>query len=127
MRTRGPVLPPVLLQNVINQFTRTAQDPRVHFLGNVLVGRDVSVAELQQLYDVVSSASVALAPLARVCLSARLRAPAGSIHIRRCVCVVGRAGRAGVRRRERPQTEHPRRGEQRCAPRGCARSAVTNS
>lgn len=41
-------------QNVINQFSRIASDPRTAFVGNVTVGRDVSVQELRQLYDVVS-------------------------------------------------------------------------
>eukprot|EP00879_Flechtneria_rotunda_P017518 GHRR01018367.1.p1 GENE.GHRR01018367.1~~GHRR01018367.1.p1 ORF type:complete len:317 (+),score=67.40 GHRR01018367.1:162-1112(+) len=40
-------------KNVINQFTRIAQDPRVTFFGNVTVGKDVSVPELQKLYNAV--------------------------------------------------------------------------
>jgi NADPH-dependent glutamate synthase beta subunit-like oxidoreductase len=34
-------------------FERTAQSPQVRFLGNVEVGRDVSIAELRGLYDAV--------------------------------------------------------------------------
>lgn len=37
-------------QNVINQFTALGKDPRVNFLGNVTLGKDVSLAELRQLY-----------------------------------------------------------------------------
>ena len=36
---------------VARQFERLAQKPGVRFLGNVEVGRDVSLAELRQLYD----------------------------------------------------------------------------
>jgi len=39
------------VQNVINQFTRLAQDPRVSFLGNVTLGRDISLAALRQHYN----------------------------------------------------------------------------
>ena len=39
------------VQNVINQFTRLAQDPRVSLLGNVTVGRDISLAALRRYYD----------------------------------------------------------------------------
>jgi hypothetical protein len=46
------VLPP-LLQNVINQFTQLAQDPRLAFLGNVRVGQDLSLAELRAHYNAV--------------------------------------------------------------------------
>lgn len=38
---------------MINQFTQLAQDPRVGFLGNVRVGRDVSLEELRQRYSAV--------------------------------------------------------------------------
>ena len=41
----------VCVQNVINQFTKLAQDPRVSFLGNVTVGRDISLAALRQHYN----------------------------------------------------------------------------
>lgn len=40
-------------QNVINQFSRIAQDPRVSYFGHVCVGKDVSVDELRQLYSLV--------------------------------------------------------------------------
>jgi len=62
-QTSGHVLPSTVsfclyaanpLQNVINQFTRIAQDPRVSFLGNVCVGKDVTVEELRRIYSLVS-------------------------------------------------------------------------
>ncbi|KAM4624430.1 NADPH:adrenodoxin oxidoreductase, mitochondrial isoform 2-T2 [Polymixia lowei] len=41
------------VKNVINTFTQTAQHTRCHFYGNVNVGKDVSVTELQQAYHAV--------------------------------------------------------------------------
>lgn len=38
---------------MINQFTTLAQDPRLSFLGNVRVGRDISLAELRSHYNAV--------------------------------------------------------------------------
>jgi ferredoxin--NADP+ reductase len=38
---------------VARQFERLAQKPGVRFLGNVEIGRDVSLAELRQIYDAV--------------------------------------------------------------------------
>jgi len=40
-------------KNVTNQFTRLLGDERVRFFGNVNVGGDVSLPELQELYDAV--------------------------------------------------------------------------
>ncbi|KAL4420950.1 hypothetical protein ABPG77_004579 [Micractinium sp. CCAP 211/92] len=40
-------------KNVINQFTQLARDPRLSFLGNVRVGRDVSLPELRAHYNAV--------------------------------------------------------------------------
>jgi adrenodoxin-NADP+ reductase len=40
-------------QNCINQFTTTAKHERCRFVGNVHVGRDVSLKELKSVYDVV--------------------------------------------------------------------------
>lgn len=40
-------------KNVINQFTQLAQNPRVAFLGNVRVGRDLSLDELRRHYNAV--------------------------------------------------------------------------
>lgn len=40
-------------QNVINQFTAIGKDPRTSFYGNVTLGRDVSLAELREMYDAV--------------------------------------------------------------------------
>jgi ferredoxin--NADP+ reductase len=45
------------LKEVTRVFTRLALDPRVRFFGNVTVGHDVSIAELQELYDAVGIAS----------------------------------------------------------------------
>jgi hypothetical protein len=45
-------------QNVINQFSRIAQDPRVKYFGNVKIGQDVSVDELRRIYSLVSSHSL---------------------------------------------------------------------
>jgi hypothetical protein len=42
-------------QNVINQFSRIAQDPRVSYFGHVCVGKDISVDELRQLYSLVGA------------------------------------------------------------------------
>ncbi|KAJ8681038.1 hypothetical protein QAD02_016825 [Eretmocerus hayati] len=41
------------VKNVINTFTKTAKDSRVQFLGNVNVGKDVSVQELRDNYHAV--------------------------------------------------------------------------
>ncbi len=41
------------MQNVINQFTQLAQDPRLGFLGNVRVGQDLSLDELRARYNAV--------------------------------------------------------------------------
>lgn len=41
------------VKNVINTFTQTAQSERCNFLGNVTVGRDVTVEELQKAYHAV--------------------------------------------------------------------------
>ncbi|KAM4692377.1 NADPH:adrenodoxin oxidoreductase, mitochondrial [Rhinophrynus dorsalis] len=41
------------VKNVINTFTQTAQSERFGFLGNVTVGRDVTVEELQGAYHAV--------------------------------------------------------------------------
>ncbi len=45
--------PVALPQNVINQFTQLAQDGRVGFLGNVRVGRDISLEDLRARYNAV--------------------------------------------------------------------------
>lgn len=46
------------LQNVINTFTQTARSGRCAFRGNVVVGRDVAVPELQAAYHAVVLVSV---------------------------------------------------------------------
>ncbi|XP_048575740.1 NADPH:adrenodoxin oxidoreductase, mitochondrial isoform X2 [Nematostella vectensis] len=40
-------------KNCINQFTSTAKSPRCRFVGNVHVGQDITLSELQQSYDAV--------------------------------------------------------------------------
>jgi len=40
-------------KNVQNAYARTAEDERVRYFGNVELGRDVSVAELREMYDAV--------------------------------------------------------------------------
>lgn len=49
----SPPPPPARRQNVTNQFTRLCQDPRISFMGNVTLGRDVSLAELRAHYNAV--------------------------------------------------------------------------
>lgn len=41
------------MQNVIHQFTALGRDPRVAFLGNVTVGRDVALPDLRAFYNAV--------------------------------------------------------------------------
>lgn len=41
------------VKNVINTFTQTANNNRCTFIGNVTVGKDISVAELQKAYTAV--------------------------------------------------------------------------
>lgn len=50
---RCPPQPRPAPQNVINQFTSLASDPRLSFLGNVRVGRDVGLSELRPFYNAV--------------------------------------------------------------------------
>ncbi|KAK9830361.1 hypothetical protein WJX72_011281 [[Myrmecia] bisecta] len=40
-------------KNVINHFGQWAQDPRVEFVGNVTVGRDVQLTDLRRFYNAV--------------------------------------------------------------------------
>ena len=49
----GRVHSSLVVQNVINQFTQLAQDGRVGFLGNVRVGKDLSLEELRARYNAV--------------------------------------------------------------------------
>nr|CAD7393206.1 unnamed protein product [Timema cristinae] len=41
------------VKNVINTFTKTARNPNVRFIGNVSIGRDVSLDELRHAYHAV--------------------------------------------------------------------------
>ena len=43
----------IILQNVINTFTQTAKNERFSFIGNVTVGQDITVQQLQQCYTAV--------------------------------------------------------------------------
>lgn len=41
------------MKNVINTFSKTAQNPNFQFFGNLSLGKDISLKELRELYDVV--------------------------------------------------------------------------
>ncbi|XP_055631957.1 NADPH:adrenodoxin oxidoreductase, mitochondrial [Toxorhynchites rutilus septentrionalis] len=41
------------VKNVINTFTKTAENPRVRFLGNLSLGKDFTLAELRERYHAV--------------------------------------------------------------------------
>ena len=41
------------VKNVINQFTKVAQQPNVNFYGNITLGKDVNLLQLRQHYDAV--------------------------------------------------------------------------
>lgn len=47
------------VKNVINTFTKTAHNPRVHFYGNVSLGGDVTLRDLQAAYHAVVLVSCA--------------------------------------------------------------------
>jgi NADPH-dependent glutamate synthase beta subunit-like oxidoreductase len=47
-------------KNIARQFERTLAKEGVRFLGNVEIGKDISVAELQQAYDIIVIATGAL-------------------------------------------------------------------
>ena len=59
-------------QNVINQFTRLGEDPRLTFLGNVSVGKDIPLERLRQHYHAVQSWSASIASDAASMLLARM-------------------------------------------------------
>lgn len=40
----------LVVQNVISTFEKVAESPKVRFMGNVEVGKDISMAELQERY-----------------------------------------------------------------------------
>ena len=54
------------MQNVIKQFTDTIADPRCSFLGNVTVGKDVSLRSVQELYHAVIFCLAAILVLSTV-------------------------------------------------------------
>lgn len=41
------------VKNVINTFTNVAKSGRLHFIGNVTIGQDVTLSHLRAAYDVV--------------------------------------------------------------------------
>lgn len=41
------------VKNVIHTFEKTASNPRFRFIGNVNIGKDVTIKELQEIYHVV--------------------------------------------------------------------------
>jgi adrenodoxin-NADP+ reductase len=41
------------VKNVINTFNKTAENPSFNFYGNISLGKDVSLKQLRNLYDVV--------------------------------------------------------------------------
>lgn len=41
------------VKNVIHTFEKTASNPRFQFIGNVNVGKDVTIKELQEIYHAV--------------------------------------------------------------------------
>ena len=41
------------VKNVINTFDKIAKDKRVEFLGNINVGKDISISELKEHYHAV--------------------------------------------------------------------------
>ncbi|XP_013195398.2 NADPH:adrenodoxin oxidoreductase, mitochondrial isoform X2 [Amyelois transitella] len=41
------------VKNVINQFTKVAQQPNVNFYGNITLGKDLKISHLRQHYDAV--------------------------------------------------------------------------
>lgn len=41
------------VKNVINQFTKVAQQANVNFYGNITLGKDVDLEQLRQNYDAV--------------------------------------------------------------------------
>lgn len=41
------------VKNVINTFTKIAENPRVRFIGNLTLGKDVSLREIRNAYNAV--------------------------------------------------------------------------
>lgn len=41
------------VKNVINTFTKTAENPKFRFIGNLTLGKDVTLQQLRESYDVV--------------------------------------------------------------------------
>lgn len=58
------------VKNVINTFTKTAHNPRVRFVGNVSLGRDISILELQRMYHAVVLVSCFILCVANILMHA---------------------------------------------------------
>lgn len=41
------------VKNVINTFNKTAENPKFNFYGNIALGKDISLSELRNVYDIV--------------------------------------------------------------------------
>lgn len=41
------------VKNVINQFSKVAQQPNVNFYGNITLGKDITLLQLRQNYNAV--------------------------------------------------------------------------
>lgn len=49
------------VKNVINTFTKVAENERVRFIGNLSLGKDVSLQQLREAYNAVVLVSTAIA------------------------------------------------------------------
>lgn len=47
------------VKNVINTFTKVAEHPRVRFIGNLSLGKDVSLQSIRDAYNAVVLVSIA--------------------------------------------------------------------
>lgn len=61
------------VKNVINQFTSLAKCGRLHFMGNITIGQDVSLSDLRNAYDVVVLVMIDLFILFNVCLKFNIK------------------------------------------------------
>lgn len=97
-------------QNVEHQFTEVARDPRVTFLGNVRMGTDLQLADLQRLYSGVT-ATAQFRHCRCPAHKQSLRCPAPHSH---CWAEgtgwVPAPGGSGLRSGERQEAGHPWRG-----------------
>lgn len=98
-------------QNVEHQFTEVARDPRVTFLGNVRMGTDLQLADLQRLYSGVTATARFLhcrfPAHKQACAVPHLTQTAG---LRDHTGWVPASGGSGLRSGERQEAGHPWRG-----------------